>query len=87
MPRLSKAATNALTGNSLSLVNLNAESNKLPDHDKHLLVPPDSIQNVNFYDLLYLIQYGRSNGHDMFSKIIQSYYDLDRDLRVSLIIR
>lgn len=84
MPFLSKKAKSALTGNSLNLENLNAESDKLPAKDKHLLVPPDTIQDPNLYDLLFLIQYGRSNGQDIFSKLIQSYFDLDRDLRVSL---
>ena len=83
MPFLSKKAKIALSGTSLTLENLHAESAKLPEQDKHLLVPPDTIQDADLYDLLYLIQYGRSNGHVIFSKLLQSYFDLDRDLRVS----
>ena len=83
MPKLSKQARIALTGTSLNLTNLYAESDKLPEQDKHLLVPPDSIQNTELYDLLYLIQYGRPNGQEIFSKLIQSYFELDRNLRVS----
>ena len=84
MRQLTKDARKALNGTSLRLSNLDAESEKLPEQDKHLLVPPDSIQNTDLYDLLYLIQYGRSNGQEIFTKLIQSYFDLDRDLRVSL---
>ena len=85
---LSKQAKNALGGVTLSLSNMEQMSSKLPDKDKHLLIPPTSLPNSSLYDIMHILQLGRSPGQsqDLFIRLILKYYDMDRNLRVSSVI-
>ena len=86
MSSLSHKGRVALSGASLDLENLDDECAKLPNKDKLLLIPPASIQNRDLYDIVYLIKFGRSNGKELFSKLLLAYFELDRELRVSATI-
>lgn len=83
MLSLSKQGKASLNGPSLTLSNLEVETGKLPEQDRHLLIPPASIENADLYDIAFLIKLGRSNGQEIFSKLVLTYFELDRELRVS----
>ena len=83
IPKLCHDANNMLKGPYLNMMNIYGESEKLPEHDKHLLTPPDSLGDPDLYDIVHFLKYQRTNGHVLFLELIKSYYNLDRDLRVS----
>ena len=86
MRSLSKEGRVALNGTCLNLENLENECAKLPDQDKTLLIPPASIQKKDLYDIVHLIKFDRSDGKELFSKLLLSYFELDRELRVSITV-
>ena len=84
---MSKKARTALGGVILNLSNMEEMSSRLPENDKHLLVPPATLPQSSLYDIMYILQLGRSPGQsqDLFTRLILKYYDMDRNLRVSSI--
>ena len=82
---LSKEAKRALNGFALNLSNIEKLSSQLPEQDKHLLTPPVELPASDLYDIMHLIQLGRTPGQaqELFSRLILKYYDMDRNLRVS----
>ena len=82
---LSKEAKRALNGFVLNLSNIEKLSSQLPEQDKHLLTPPVELPASDLYDIMHLIQLGRTPGQaqELYSRILMKYYDMDRNLRVS----
>lgn len=68
------------------LSNIDAELEKLPECDRHLLEPPRTMEAPSLCDLIGLLRFGRSNGQELFHKLLSKYYDIDRSLRVSHIV-
>ena len=85
LQNLSKEAKCALNGFNLNLSNIKKLSSLLPEQDKHLLIPPSCLPASDLYDVMHLIQLGRSPGEaqQLYSRLIMKYYDMDRNLRVS----
>ena len=75
----------ALNGLVLSLSNIEEQSLKLPEQDRHLLTPPANLPVSELYDIMNIIQIGRTpvQAQKLYSRLVLKYYDLDRDLRVS----
>ena len=82
---LSKEAKRSLNGFARNLSNIEKLSSQLPEQDKHLLTPPVELPVSDLYDIMHLIQLGRTPGQaqELFSRLILKYYDMDRNLRVS----
>ena len=82
---LSRAAKRALSGLTLNLSNIKELSSKLPEQDQHLLIPPPDLIASDLYDIMHIVQVGRTPGQAqrLFSLLIMKYYDIDRNLRVS----
>ena len=76
----------ALNGLVLSLSNIEEQSLKLPEQDRHLLTPPANLPVSELYDIMNIIQIGRTpvQAQKLYSRLVLKYYDLDRDLRVSV---
>ena len=85
LQNLSKEAKNGLNGSTLNLSNIEKLSSQLPEKDRHLLTPPAELPASGLYDIMHVIQIGRSLGQaeKLFSRLILKYYDMDRNLRVS----
>ena len=85
LKNLTQEAKQALNGLVLDLSNIGEQSLKLPEQDRHLLVPPAHLPISELYDLMNIIQIGRTpvQARRLFSRLLVKYYDLDRDLRVS----
>jgi len=85
LPNLSKEAKRALNGFVLNLSNIEKLNSLLPEQDKHLLTPPVEQPASKLYDIMHLIQLGRTPGQaqELYSRILMKYYDMDRNLRVS----
>ena len=85
LPSLSKEAKIALNGFVLNLSNIEKLSSQLPKQDQHLLTPPAELPASDLYDIIHLIQFGRTPGQaqELYSRILMKYYDMDRNLRVS----
>ena len=83
---LTYEAKRALSGLVLTLSNIKEQSLKLPEEDKHLLTPPSDLPMSDLYDITHIIQLGRTavQAQELFSRLLVKYYDLDRDLRVSI---
>ena len=82
MAPLSQSAHCALFGEYISLENITKWSQLLPDHDKHLLVPPANIVNPQSLDLINILKKRKSDGGQLFLEMIQTYFNADRILRV-----
>lgn len=82
MAPLSRSARCALFGEYISLENIIKWSHILPDHDKHLLVPPANVVDPQSLDLVNILQKRRSDGGELFLEMIKSYFNADRILRV-----
>ena len=85
LQNLSREAKSGLSGFTLDLSNIEKMSSILPEQDRHLLTPPAEIPASGLYDIMHVIQIGRSLGQaqKLFSRLILKYYDMDRNLRVS----
>ena len=85
LQNLSKEAKNGLNGFTLNLSNIEKLSSQLPEKDRHLLTPPADLPASSLYDVMHLLQFGRSPGQaqKLFSRLMMKYYDMDRNLRVS----
>ena len=85
LKNLPKEAKRSLSGLVLSLSNIEEQSLKLPEEDRHLLDPPDDLPTSKLYDIFHVIQLDRTpvQARTLYSRLIEKYYDLDRDLRVS----
>ena len=85
LKNLTQEVKRALNGLVLSLSNIQEQSLKLPEQDRHLLTPPANLPVSELYDIMNVIQMGRTpvQAQKLFSRLILKYYDLDRDLRVS----
>jgi len=85
LQNLSRKTKCALNGFTLDLSNIEKMSSLLPEQDKHLLTPPKDLPASSLYDIMHLLQLGRSPGQAqiLFSRLILKYYDMDRNLRVS----
>ena len=86
LKNLTRKAKRALSGLVLNLSNIKEQSLKLPEEDKHLLTPPSDLPVSDLYDITHIIQLGRTavQSEELFSRLVVKYYDLDRDLRVSV---
>ena len=86
LKNLTYEAKRALSGLVLDLSNIKEQSLKLPEEDKHLLTPPSDLPMSDLYDIMSIIQLGRTavQAQELFSRLVVKYYDLDRDLRVSV---
>ena len=75
----------ALNGLVLNLSNIEEQSLKLPEQDRHLLTPPANLPVSELYDIMNIIQIGRTpvQARKLFARLVLKYYDLDRNLRVS----
>ena len=85
LKNLTKEAKRALSGLVLNLSNIEEQSLKLPEADRHLLTPPDDLPISKLYDLMHVIQLDRTpvQARTLYSRLVEKYYDLDRNLRVS----
>ena len=85
LKNLTQEAKQALNGLCLDLSNIEEQSLKLPEQDRHLLIPPVNLPISELFDLMNIIQIGRTpvQARRLFSRLLVKYYDLDRDLRVS----
>ena len=85
LKNLTQEAKQALNGLCLDLSNIEEQSLKLPEQDRHLLTPPANLPISELFDLMNIIQIGRTpiQARRLFSRLLVKYYDLDRDLRVS----
>ena len=83
---LTKKAKQALNGLILTLSNIEEQSLKLPEQDRHLLNPPADLPISDLYDIMNIIKIGRTpvQARRIFSRLVVKYYDLDRNLRVSV---
>ena len=83
---LTKEAKHALNGLILTLSNIEEQSLKLPEQDRHLLNPPADLPISDLYDIMNIIKIGRTpvQARRIFSRLVVKYYDLDRNLRVSV---
>ena len=85
LPTLSRETKCALNGFTLNLSNIKKLSSQLPKQDEHLLTPPVGLPASDLYDIMHLIQFGRTldQAQELCSRILMKYYDMDRNLRVS----
>ena len=86
LKNLTREAKRALSGLVLSLSNIKEQSLKLPEVDRHLLTPPTDLPTSDLYDIMHVIQLNRTTiqAKELFSRLVVKYYDLDRNLRVSV---
>ena len=85
LKNLTHETKRALDGLVLSLSNIEEQSSKLPEQDRHLLISPADLPISELYDIMNMIQIGRTpvQAQRLYSRLVFKYYDLDRDLRVS----
>ena len=86
LKNLTHEAKLALNGLVLNLANIAEQSLKLPEQDRHLLIPPANLPISELYDVMNIITIGRTpvQARRIFSRLVVKYYDLDRNLRVSV---
>ena len=86
LKNLTQEAKHALNGHNLDLSNIEEQSLKLPEQDRHLLIPPANLPISELYDIMNIIKIGRTpvQARRLFSRLLVKYYDLDRNLRVSV---
>lgn len=86
LKNLTQEAKQALNGLVLDLSNIGEHGLKLPEQDKHLLIPPANVPISELYDVMNIITIGRTpaQARKLYSRLILKYYDLDRNLRVSV---
>ena len=75
----------ALNGLVLSLSNIEEQSLKLPEQDRHLLTPPANLPVSELYDIMNIIQIGRTpvQARKLFSRLVVKYYE---DLSLKILI-
>ena len=86
LKNLTHEAKLALNGLVLNLANIAEQSLKLPEQDRHLLIPPANLPISELYDVMNIITIGRTpvQARKLYSRLVLKYYDLDRNLRVSV---
>ena len=84
LKNLTQEAKHALNGHNLDLSNIEEQSLKLPEQDRHLLIPPANLPISELYDIMNIIKIGRTpvQARRLFSRLLVKYYDMDRNLRV-----